>query len=63
VIGCGDDRTPNHELPDRLSTGITVLGERSRIPGGVRLGRNVLVHADRTEVDFPDPLVSSGDTV
>jgi glucose-1-phosphate adenylyltransferase len=63
VIGCGDDRTPNHELPDRLNTGITVLGERSRIPGGVRLGRNVLVHADRTEVDFPDPLVSSGDTV
>ena len=63
VIGCGDDGTPNHELPDRLNTGITVLGERSRIPGGVRLGRNVLVHADRTEVDFPDPLVSSGDTV
>jgi glucose-1-phosphate adenylyltransferase len=63
VIGHGDDKTPNHELPDRLNTGISVIGERSRIPGGVRLGRNVLVHADRTEVDFPDPLVSSGDTV
>jgi glucose-1-phosphate adenylyltransferase len=63
VIGHSDDKTANHELPDRLNTGISVIGERSRIPGGVRLGRNVLVHADRTEADFPDPLVSSGDTV
>jgi glucose-1-phosphate adenylyltransferase len=63
VIGYGDDSTPNQELPDRLNRGITVVGERSRIPGGVRVGRNVLIHSDRTEVDFPDPLVSSGGTV
>jgi glucose-1-phosphate adenylyltransferase len=63
VIGYSDDNTPNQELPERLNRGITVVGERSRIPGGVRVGRNVLIHSDRTEVDFPDPLVSSGSTV
>jgi glucose-1-phosphate adenylyltransferase len=63
VVGFGDDYSPNHQQPDRLNTGITVVGERARIPGGVRLGRNVLVHPDRTEGDFPEVLVPSGETV
>jgi glucose-1-phosphate adenylyltransferase len=63
VIGYGDDFAPSHEQPDRLNTGITVVGGRARIPGGVRLGRNVLVQPDRTEMDFPEPLVPSGSTL
>jgi glucose-1-phosphate adenylyltransferase len=63
VIGYSDDNSPNQELPDRLNKGITVVGERSRIPSGVRVGRNVLIHSDRTEVDFPDPLIPSGGTI
>jgi len=63
VIGHGDDYTPNRDQPDRLNTGITVVGERARVPGGVKLGRNVLVHPDRTESDFPEPVIPSGETV
>lgn len=63
VVGHGEDGTPNQRLPDRLNTGITVVGERARIPGGFRLGRNVLVCPDRTEGDFPEPVISSGETV
>jgi glucose-1-phosphate adenylyltransferase len=63
VVGYGDDFTPNREQPDRLNTGITVIGERARIPGGIRLGRNVLVQPDRAEGDFPESLVPSGETV
>jgi len=63
TVGHGDDNTPNQELPDRLNTGITVIGERARIPGGYRLGRNVLVHPDRNENDFTDPMIPSGETV
>jgi glucose-1-phosphate adenylyltransferase len=63
LVGYGDDKTPNHELPDRLNTGITVIGERARIPGGFRLGRNVLVHPDRVENDFHDPAITSGATI
>jgi glucose-1-phosphate adenylyltransferase len=63
VVGHSDDHTPNQELPDRLNTGITVLGERARIPGGVRLGRNVLIRPGVNENDFPEPVVPSGATV
>jgi glucose-1-phosphate adenylyltransferase len=63
MIGQGDGNTPNHEFPDRLDTGITIIGERARIPGGYRLGRNVLVHPDCAEVDFSEPSIPSGETV
>jgi len=63
VVGYGDDYTPNRQQPDRLKTGITVVGERVRIPGGVRLGRNVLVRPGCTESDFPEPVVPSGETI
>ena len=63
VVGYGDDYTPNHEQPELLNTGITVVGERARIPGGARLGRNVLVHSDRAEGDFPELVIPSGGRV
>jgi glucose-1-phosphate adenylyltransferase len=63
IVGYGDDRTPNHMQPGLLNTGITVVGERARLPGGARLGRNVLVHPDRAEGDFPELVVTSGATV
>jgi glucose-1-phosphate adenylyltransferase len=63
IVGHGDDYTPNQAQPDRLSTGITVVGERVRVPGGVRLGRNVLVQPNRVENDFSGVLVPSGETV
>jgi glucose-1-phosphate adenylyltransferase len=63
IVGHGDDYTPNHDQPDRLNTGITVVGERVRIPGGMRLGRNILIRPGRTESDFPEAAVPSGETV
>jgi glucose-1-phosphate adenylyltransferase len=63
IVGYSDDYTANHEQPDRLNTGITVVGERARIPAGARLGRNVLVNPDRSENDFPDLVIPSGGTV
>ncbi|GAB4544944.1 MAG: glucose-1-phosphate adenylyltransferase [Anaerolineae bacterium] len=63
TIGHGDDNTPNQEQPDRLNTGITVVGERARIPGGLRLGRNVLVRPERVESDFPEAVIPSGATI
>ena len=44
VVGSGEDRlVPNADEPERLATGITVVGERAQIPAGARLGRNCLV--------------------
>jgi len=62
-VGYSDDYTPNREQPDRLNTGITVVGERARIPAGARLGRNVLVNPGKSESDFSDLVIPSGGTV
>jgi glucose-1-phosphate adenylyltransferase len=63
VVGHGDDHTPNVTQPKWLDTGITVIGERSRIPAGARLGRNVMVQPGRSEDDFASLVVPSGGTV
>ena len=63
AIGCGDDNTPNHQMPDKLNTGINVIGEQSSIPSGKNLGRNVLVNSLVTEDDFPEGDVPSGETI
>lgn len=44
-VGAGDDNTPNRALPERLNTGITLIGRNSHVPDKMVLGRNVVVHA------------------
>jgi glucose-1-phosphate adenylyltransferase len=64
VVGAGEDYdTANTERPEWLHSGISVVGEGARIPSGVRIGRNVIVNPDRTESDFPDRTIASGQTV
>jgi glucose-1-phosphate adenylyltransferase len=63
VVGHGDDRTPNVTQPKWLDSGITVIGERARIPAGACLGRNVMVQSGRSEDDFVSLDVPSGGTV
>ncbi len=62
-LGYGEDRTPNQAMPDRLNTGITVVGSGAHIPGGLTIGRNVLINCDRLESDFPGAEIPSGETV
>jgi glucose-1-phosphate adenylyltransferase len=53
VIGMGNDfDTPNRAEPERLSSGITVVGKRAVIPNGMRLGRNVKIGEDVRPSDF-----------
>jgi glucose-1-phosphate adenylyltransferase len=67
-IGYGDDMSLNRLEPKNLSTGISVVGKRVRIPPGLRLGRNVRVDADVVEADFEhvphvEGMIPSGETV
>jgi len=63
-IGYGDDLTiANQEMPDKINTGITVVGAGAQIPGGLIIGRNVLIHSGRLESEFPGPEIASGETV
>ena len=62
-LGFGEDMSPNRAMPDKLNTGITVVGSGSHVPGGLTIGRNVLIHCDRLESDFPGTEIPSGETV
>ena len=64
IVGEGPlpDR-PNKREPERLSSGITVVGKRAIIPRGARIGRNVKVAADIRATDFDKKIVPSGESV
>lgn len=64
VIGYGDDlTTPNEKQPDKVNTGISVIGKGARIPAGCKIGRNVVIGAERTEEEFPSLDIRTGMTV
>jgi glucose-1-phosphate adenylyltransferase len=62
-LGAGDDNTPNWLEPNRLNTGITIVGKRARLPAGVRVGRNCRIGVAATVDDFPGLDIPSGDSV
>jgi len=38
-LGCGDDNTPNQRWPERLNTGLTLVGKGAVVPQGTTVGR------------------------
>jgi glucose-1-phosphate adenylyltransferase len=64
IVGEGPDfDRPNKKEPNRLNTGITVVGKRAVIPRGTRLGRNVKVASDVRSSDFATRMVRSGESI
>jgi len=64
IVGHGDDlHVPNALQPDKVNTGITVVGKSAHIPAGCIIGRNVVIGAERTEADFPALQIPSGASV
>ncbi len=61
-IGDGDDNTANEQSPQRLNTGINVVGKYTKIPANLWVGRNVEIGARLVEGDFPQR-VESGATI
>ena len=62
-VGFGDDLTPNATEPQRLTTGITLIGKRAQLPEGVRIGRNCRIDPDVVPEDFDGLELASGGTV
>src|SRR5205823_125359 len=63
-LGHGDDLdTPNKAQPDKLNTGVTIVGKGAHIPPSTSIGRNVVINADRDHEDFPAEQVPSGETI
>jgi glucose-1-phosphate adenylyltransferase len=63
-LGWGDDTdTPNELQPDKLDSGISIVGKGAHIPPNIHVGRNVLINAGRNEEDFPGGDIPSGATI
>jgi glucose-1-phosphate adenylyltransferase len=63
-VGHGEDNKPNANFPERLNTGITLLGKGSHIPEGMTIGRNVVVHPFSQEKEFgKSKKIASGSNV
>jgi len=62
-VGCGDDNTSNRWVPERLNTGLTMVGKRAIVPPGKTLCRNVVVYPRASAKDYPEGDVVSGETI
>ena len=62
-VGIGDDYHVNRSSPKLLNTGLTIIGKRTVIPTGYKIGRNCIIYDSVVEGDFPDSEVQSGETI
>ncbi len=51
-VGCGEDMRPNTAEPDRINTGLSVVGKNAHIPAEVTIGRNVVIRPRADEEAF-----------
>jgi glucose-1-phosphate adenylyltransferase len=59
----GVDNVPNRYHPDRLNTGLTVIGKRACLPAGLKIGHNVIINPGVDESRFQADFVPSGEMV
>jgi ADP-glucose pyrophosphorylase len=57
-IGVGDDYTPNHDKPDVLFSGITVLAKRVVIPNDAVIGKNCRIYPVEDLSVYHEPIAS-----
>ena len=62
VIGAGEN-TPNLDKPSVYDTGITVLGESTVVPPGVRIGKNCVLYGITVPEDYADGQLFSGHNI
>jgi len=51
-IAAGETVRPNRLCPEHLSSGLTLLGQRARLPAGISVGRNARIDPDVSEAAF-----------
>ncbi|MBP1468152.1 glucose-1-phosphate adenylyltransferase [Candidatus Chloroploca sp. M-50] len=64
VVGEGNATTPNQQAPERLNTGLTLIGNHTHVPAGLTIGRNVAISPRLAAQAFPkNGTVPSGATL
>jgi glucose-1-phosphate adenylyltransferase len=62
-LGWGDDNTPNQRWPERLNTGLTLVGKGAVVAQGTTVGRNAVIFPGVTARDYSEKEVASGETI
>ena len=62
VIGIGSE-VPNKEKPGVYSGGLATIGENSKIPSGVQIGKNTAISGVTSIEDYSDGVLASGETL
>jgi glucose-1-phosphate adenylyltransferase len=62
-LGWGDDNTPNQRYPERLNTGLTLVGKHAVVPAGTIVGRNAVIHPRAASGAYPGAQIASGETI
>jgi glucose-1-phosphate adenylyltransferase len=62
-LGWGDDNTPSRRWPERLNTGLTIVGKGAVVPQGTTIGRNVVIFPGVTAAAYPGKDIPSGETI
>jgi len=63
IVGAGDASVVNRARPDIVNCGISIVGKRSVVPGGMTVGRNVIIGPGVEEELAGLAAVESGETV
>ena len=63
TVGAGDESVVNRERPDIVNCGISIVGKRAVVPGGMSVGRNVIIGPGVEEELAGLTAVESGETV
>ncbi len=62
-VGDGRVLRPNRSEPERLFSGLTLVGKQAEVPARARIGRNCRIDPNVTPSDYPRRRVAAGDTV
>ena len=61
-IGTGEE-APNKFKPAVYAFGLAVIGEKSAIPAGVKIGKNTAISGITTAEDYPNGILESGESI
>lgn len=62
TLGTGSD-APNKLKPAVYSFGLVTVGENSRIPDGVQIGKNTAISGYTVKADYPNGILESGESL